>query len=398
MRGRGSGSVGHLNTTTCLPVDGKLWTRVKRSLPAAWLEALSGRSGQMAVDVLFVSERELDRCRRRFAFDGETSAADLAARERPEPSKPRDEADEGPEARELEVRSIDLLGVYIRHDPELHRPIVKVSPEKVMRACLWLRAQQPCYALADIYPVLLGAVVGHELAHALMDEPWHDQRMHWDWFVEVADDRPWLRFHAPYASGLRSGGAAQWPATRHVIEESLANAFVLRQRFPAAGQAFLRDFMARQPTGYRAGPLWTGDLDALRRLASGWEWLKRDAERGRWSFLFEQPGHLLQALLDQLSDTEPVAPVDFIGMFHRHLDQQVDGWQLLLQQQGGEWDERLNGSFGALDVLTSFDRVGETRRLVLLRQWAGNGSAEGEKRLRQALAEPESRAAGGLAA
>lgn len=194
----------------------------------------------------------------------------------------------------------DLLGVYVAHHPWSHRPAILVSPEKVMTACLWFgrpaaeqgsdadtaQAHQTSQSLPmmSLYPALLAHVAFHELAHAGMCEaaavpcPGHRS---WQAIAQAFDAGEQQAAEAMLESAISfKKSSCNWrPRQRltrqtahacHTIEESLANAIALRQRYDAPTASLLRDWVSRQPPSYRAGLHWEIDDEALFTTATSW--------------------------------------------------------------------------------------------------------------------------------
>lgn len=194
----------------------------------------------------------------------------------------------------------DLLGVYVSHHPWSHRPAILVSPEKVMAACLRfgrstagpgsdadaVQARQagPPLPMMRLYPVLLAHVAFHELAHAVMCEaaavpcPGHRS---WQAIGQIFDAGEQQAAEAMLESAISfKKRSCNWrPRQRltrqtahacHTIEESLANAIALRQRYDAPTVSVLRDWVSRQPPSYRAGLHWEIDDEALFTTATSW--------------------------------------------------------------------------------------------------------------------------------
>ncbi len=346
-------SIRFINTTTRLPVDGEIYDEFLKTMRPAFRDAIQPRPGQhdAHVDVFFVDEQDLERER----IEGET----------------------------------DLLGVYFPLHPEFHRSIIKVSPEKVWDACASFESTLPQIRR---YPTLLNAVVIHELAHWIMDDSGtHDHDVvPWKWWAE---NRP--GHNLPTSSHMHSRCSihAKWQRLRHFIEESLANAFTLKQKLRQPELDFLKAFMATEPEGYKQGGLWSGDLQSTLRTAQTWASFKQDGDAARWNFVFDEIGTPVEELVEQLRSNQSIDAVDFEREFHRHLESRVDAWRNEYQrsapgsQQHKNWDERLNGTFGVYETLTTWGNLKPSRRLVLLKQWAANGEIDAVHKLNHTLAE-----------
>lgn len=194
----------------------------------------------------------------------------------------------------------DLLGVYVAHHPWSHRPAILVSPEQVMAACVGfgrptatqgsdadaVQARQagPPLPMMRLYPALLAHVAFHELAHAGMCEaaavpcPGHRS---WQAIAQAFDAGEQQAAEVRLESAISfAKSSCNWrprpSLTRptkhacHTIEESLANAIALRQRYDAPTVSVLRDWVSRQPPSYRAGLHWEIDDEALFATATSW--------------------------------------------------------------------------------------------------------------------------------
>jgi len=194
----------------------------------------------------------------------------------------------------------DLLGVYVAHHPWSHRPAILVSPEKVMAACLWFgrpdaaqgsdadtsQAHQTSRSppMMSLYPALLAHVAFHELALAGMCEaavipcPSHKS---WQAIAQAFDagEQQAAEAMLESANSFEKNNCHWRPRQRltrptahacHTVEESLANAIALQQRYDAPTANILRDWVSRQPPSYRAGLLWEIDDGALFATANSW--------------------------------------------------------------------------------------------------------------------------------
>jgi hypothetical protein len=179
----------------------------------------------------------------------------------------------------------------------------------------------------------------------------------------------------------------QWYNLRRFIEESLANAFVLKQNVKTHELDFLKEFTAAQPQGYKQGGLWSGNLGTTLRAAQTWACFKRKGDDARWNFVFEEHGTPPQILVDRLKLNQSISSIDFVRDFYQHLLGHVGAWQKQFEEGSPVWNERLNGIFGVLYTLTTWGNFSPRSRLKLLRQWAANGSPEGFDELHKTIAD-----------
>jgi hypothetical protein len=210
------------------------------------------------------------------------------------------------------IPDTDVLGIYVPHSLPSHYPAIRVFPERVLDACVpWRKAMEKagCALLfAERYPALLYKVIIHELAHYLMDDRTFadDHCRDGSWTKNVR----WLEDNAtnqrsdewandPVADSERERWVKQkldarihgchvkmetskdWNNLRlkeqhDLVEESLANAFVLRQQFDPQRQKALEVLMESQSEAYETGLKWHGSLGQLLDIASTWQRFKSD--------------------------------------------------------------------------------------------------------------------------
>ena len=369
-----------IETTTILPIDVEIEKAFMRIVLEDFASAVSNRSGCRPVDVFLVNEAELDL---------ERTAAEL------EPELQPDEQSCHP----------DSLGIYIPHHPECHRPIIKISPERIMKACMTLHdTAEHGQLLKTAYPALFCNVVVHELAHFVMAEHDHDEPSSWRWLADCFDERH--RTQDEVRSRLSQGqhscvhcydtmrrASPNIAKLEHVIEESLANALAMRQEFSEAEQRVLSEFINRQPCAYRVGKNWKMDNKALLLSAQSWRRFKERVDR--WSPVYLKVGAKtpLERLVDRLIQGTVSEPVDFDDEFHCHLIKQLSLWQADYDRgkpigSTGNINDFLNGPFGVYwELTTNWQDADTPQRLTWLQQWALNGAYEGIDRYQQALSK-----------
>jgi hypothetical protein len=378
-----------INTTTRLPVDQALEDFFFRLIKPAYSNAVLEQRHRRHyhIDVQFVSkdDLDLDRKRLRQIEDGLT------------------ETDREEEPCSEQIPDMDLLGVYFSHHPDYHRPVIKVSPEKVMAACQRLKTKTDIkLPLAELYPTLLHAVVIHEVAHSLMD---NDSSRHhcdtpWSWLADCLDEEPkehylenidhYFDAHC-HRYGYRNITIPKLRQWQHVIEESLANAFVLKQGFNAEQLAALTLFITNQPYAYKVGLKWKCTMPKLLETAESWRSFKGHFLDSNWDLIYSETDakSSLEVLVDRLNEAEYVGSYNFEREFKRHLISRLPVWQAAFEQGDKKWGEFLNETFGVLFYLVHFfdHKTKPTQRLKFLKQWASNGSAKAIDDLNKTLSE-----------
>lgn len=371
-----------INTTTCLPVDKDIEDSFFSIVKPDFISAIKQQAHANHVDIQFVNQHDLD----------------LERNKLKEIEEGKSENERNCDESKDRIPDMDLLGVYFPHHPANHCPVIKVSPEKVMDVCLSLRAKHGVVLpLKNLYPTILHAVVIHELAHWLMDKDSAHNHHHctapWEWLVRTLEDDPQYDFHnrgnhCHFHGKDIPPKLRQW---RHVVEESLANAFVLKQKFKADEIDALRAFIELQPPAYRAGLRWKSNLTGLLNTAASWSDFKDGViDRRREDLMFSEPTPL-EVLVGRLgSANENIGSFNFKTEFYRHKVLRLPAWQKAFEKDKYQWDDFLNGTFGVLHTFVhwgSFHGTSQKKRLDYLRQWSENGSAEGFDELNKALSE-----------
>ncbi|MEY4763664.1 MAG: hypothetical protein RI907_337 [Pseudomonadota bacterium] len=399
-----------VNTTTLLPVGTEFKDFHRQHtyhlLVDTAIENGHGGLTRPPLDVLFVDRTEIDQdiVRER----AEQAAIDNGARphelyelrrraDRRERPAHAEAADWGGER----SPPMDVLGLYLPHDLRRHQRTIKVCPEKVLQASVTLIRNGRVAAdlpLRDLYWLLLSAVVTHEVAHALMDSG-HDgcdpdesngwlykQALEADDYArferELADHDPYRHYccRRPWRRHNRRRITPTVRQRLHLIEESLANAMVLKQKYSDEQRQILTDFMLQQPPGYRHATLWTGTFEDVFFSATQWGEFKSGPLERAISHALNLPGNMLEAISQMLLDGESIIQVHFVQNFFERCRQQLPVWQAALEQDRSdtELDKFLNGTLGVYMDLWKREDYGFSlqERFKLLAQCAANGSEE----------------------
>lgn len=367
-----------VNTTTNLPVDEEMEDVFLKTMRPAFKEAVGSSVFHFRLksfDVFFVDDKDIDLERK-------------SKRDRERELDIDDSFEEG---------GMDLLGVYFPFHEGFHRPIIKVSPEKVLAFCVSFKANSSiALPLAQLYPLFLVGVVIHELAHLIMDgsSNFHGYKPPWECIVERLEIHPDYDFLHNYDSHYdRHSADGLSIATRRMrrfVEESLANSFVLKQNLNGKHLAALKLAMASEPQGYRQGLLWSGSLGAMLGTAAAWRRFKSELEHHRWQFVFLEEHTPLTKIVERLRSGQSIGSVDMEREFYRHLASRVIDWQSAYEKDKPAWNGPGNETFGVYwRLVNSMSRygIGPRDRLRFLRQWASNGSVEAVDELNKTLSD-----------
>ena len=345
-----------INTTTRLPVDKDLEASFFKIIVPSFKTAILKRYDEYHLDVFFVCKDDPD--------------LDLRRRESNDSDK---------------IPDMDLLGVYFTHHPDYHRPVIKICPELIMETCQSLIVKGWAKQSFELlYPTILHSVIIHELAHSLMDHEVYESEVSWRWLAKHIDPKVVYKYscNCPYHRDI----SKDLRKSKRIVEESLANAFVLKQKFTRLQLDDLVSWMSKESVGYSAGPNWKAPLPKLLDTASSWGNFKhRILYRPHLKLALENTddpvsvkGNPLEVLVKRLRNREDIndSPYDFNRLFFDYLKDNLARWLIAYAQNQTQGREFLNGPFGVLSTLSSLSISDPKNRLKYLQDWAGNGSAE----------------------
>lgn len=297
-------SIRLINTTTKLPIDKIIESVFLQTIHPLYRKAVESTNRQTSIDIFFVDDKELDReldnlqRQKHFLLDNE-----------------RRSINSGEESIEVDA-SFDLMGVYFTNHPKFNRSVIKVSPEKVMLACIsFKKVNSKAMPLSQLYPTLLIAVVIHELAHWIMDSNYHAYNgvFTWQWYVKELDNDLQYDFLNRNQRSISASANyhPSWQTVIRFIEESLANAFVLRQKLNRDERDFLCNFIEFQPPGYHHCYLWSEAITALLKTADSWAYFKRVEG-------FEHPTFPVEELINRLKSVVTSVPRELIDKYTQY--------------------------------------------------------------------------------
>jgi len=305
-----------INTTTTLPVDKNIKKKFCATIANDYKKAVKSAQYQEYMNIFFVNEEELDR-ERKVLTNEETEGG------------------------------IDRLGIYIHQHPKHDNlNIIKICPEKIKATCDSFPNRD--FSQPDIYPTLLAAVVIHELAHALMcssSEAKIDP-LPWEWLINRQQIECHYNFKLTY---IYQKCKTDWGSDRHFIEESLANAFVLKQNTTRQELNFLKKFTAGQPDGYKQGDRWSGNLNSTIKTAQTWKSFKSRVDHDEWYFVFDEkntPAKNLVNSLKTINLEKSIPSFDFLSEYDQHLINHIGTRNLRCEKDSDDWDKNLKTIFG----------------------------------------------------
>jgi len=264
-----------LNTTTSMPLDRELEQYFYEKFDEKTFENYKREGFLDGLSIFFVSKAQLD------------------------------EELKKQEANLEEYFNPDMLGVYFPYQESVRNELIMISPEKIMEAAFEFQQYSPVYKLEEVYKTFLIKVILHELAHALMsaNDRYFENMIKRDykfilsrveqkksvedfWFVQQDENH----FHPSDYSNY------SW---YKIIEESLANGFVLLHNLDQTEKEIIYKFIERQPDGYKHASYWYECKDLLNTMLS-WKNMKQSC----WdSFCNDkQNNQIVHKGLDDLSD------------------------------------------------------------------------------------------------
>jgi hypothetical protein len=322
-----------VNTTTRLPADRELETFLRRIIDPDISNAIGNLikwgpfrdTGDQAIDIYLVNR--LDNIREKSI--GKTPVDDIERRR------------EYSEGSGEDMPDTDVLGRYFPHYPLYHKPVIEVCPEKIMEAARRLHTiMAKKLRIGEIYPALFCMVVIHELGHALMHgDRAKSRHMRWSQLADLFDDgdheglvnyldeltKP--KTHCHGCQGRNQHVAADLERMAHIIEESLANAIALKQRYTPLQKKIIEVFMLRQSKPYRAGLKWKLTLPKLLKTAEAWGQFKGKLGWGPPSYDYSKDCSASPCLVHRLIDdnlppeTKPISTKTFEAEFNLHSDE-----------------------------------------------------------------------------
>ena len=292
-----------IETTTKLPADAMIKQAFRRILLRDFANDIAKHRGrEHSIHIFLVNEEELDRERDQFF--------------------PANEAERHPPR---SASDFDALGLYFPHHPQHHRPVIKISPEKIMKACASGQgARWPGLPVKDAYPAMFCAVVIHELAHFLMDHGNDNGDQKWSRLADLEQNEigsklanGCIRCHTGRASASPTNRAVV--EARRTIEESLANGFVMQQNFSTAERELIQRFIDGSPAPYRASQKWSVDYQEVVGAARSWSAFKKDHLCDMWNFVGDE--REVCAALEHLAGLMTKGPIlDFSADFVREVE------------------------------------------------------------------------------
>jgi len=346
-----------INMTTRLPVNKDVVNFFFEKFSSKVLDGC-GRFYDLSVPVYCVSKNELDFYRNMIL------------------RKPDDPVDQYIEDREREKKieefseneqkfNPDLLGVFIPM-PKAYgcRPVIMVSPEKIMEAAYLTKNEEAMMdkTLYEIYQILFTKVVLHELGHWSMFDHKPDCRVSVKWIADGLDEDDDKQRYLKILSTEKNGNCnkkSEW--TRNygwgkLIEESLANRFVLMHNWDDSEKELIWKFISKQPQEYAAAISWK-DTKSIRDTICSWRWLKKNNRIGETLKKYDPNHTFLKNLVKKLNDKEKVDSFHFKKEWIKFTKTRIDKW--LKKPDPLLWD-----TFGILYDLIEYEKVKDPNKAI----------------------------------
>ncbi len=234
---------------------------------------------------------------------------------------------------------MDPLGVYFQYHPYVRRELIMICPEKIMKVAYDFTLKfKPSYSLKEIYELFIMSVIFHELAHMVMSpvDRHGPDRYEYDYIAKFAiTDKSYLEKMSHNHMHLKSSNYRVFDWYK-VIEETLAEAFVLKHNFSKMEKDLIWQFISIGPNPYNCAPVWK-KLNEQQLLYTMNSW--RTIKNTRWCNLdklseVEHPlqnpkGRLdcLDALATDIKKGVPQKKIDFKLMILKHFKQHISAWQ-----------------------------------------------------------------------
>jgi hypothetical protein len=155
----------------------------------------------------------------------------------------------------------DSLGRYYPAHENFRQPVIEICPEKIFESFKINNQNRPeDYSNLKFYQCLVSSVIFHEISHLIMDRSQRGTsskpRAPWNW----AMSHPNIAEKLLRSTAEIFGTYETLPPSYSFIEETLANALMLKQKWDPCESFFLSAFTQTQPDGYNQCIQWVGSL------------------------------------------------------------------------------------------------------------------------------------------
>lgn len=268
--------ISFVNTTTTLPADTEVVDFFFQVLSPQVMN-VCGNFYDTPIPIYCVSAKELD-FYRNLVLQNPDNPIDI----RKYTAETRDLCID-PEKENIEFNP-DLLGVFIPKSKE-HKcnSIIMVSPEKVMKASFDFKKIEKITKNKDLYEIYLiffVTVVLHEIGHWVMSKNEPDHRASAKWIANRLDeggddDQRYLNilFEHEHYCGDNDIAWTRNYTWEKLIEESLANRFVLLHNWKNNQKKLIWKFISKQPQEYSAAVSWK-ETKSIKDTICSWKRFK----------------------------------------------------------------------------------------------------------------------------
>ena len=267
--------ISFVNTTTTLPIDSEAIDFFFKVLSPQVLN-ICGNFYDMPIPIYCVSAKELD-FYRNLVLQNPDNPIDI----RKYTAETRD-LDVYLEKEDIEFNP-DLLGVFIPKSKEHEcNSIIMISPEKIMKAAFDFKKIEKITKnkdLHEIYLIFFATVVLHELGHWVMSNNEPDRRASAKWIANGLDEESNKQRYLDILfrdNRCESNNDKAWTrkySWEKLIEESLANRFVLIHSWKSNQEKLVWKFISKQPQEYSAAISWK-ETKSIKDTICSWKRFK----------------------------------------------------------------------------------------------------------------------------
>lgn len=313
-----------INTSTNLPVDFKIKEKLNAVINPLLIINEENQLNQ--ITIFFVNEQELDS-----SITKEECITE----------------------NELNIYNPDLLGICIYKSPELNgQTLIKVSPEKILKCAYKFKEKEKLKeSHLEIYKILLIKVVLHELGHYFLSEDSYQDFSSAKWICdgldEAKDDNYYLNTISNSNNNYPVRSWIRYFSWYKIIEESLANRYVLEHNWGKEEQKIIWKFITNQPLEYKAAISWKNTND-IQRVFKSWKNIKNDNQIEKYLNEYDKNHTIFKEIIEKLIDNKNIKDCDFYKFFIDHIEETVNSKNLVINK------DILNGTFGIYWTLSNY--------------------------------------------
>ncbi len=247
----------------------------------------------------------------------------------------------------------DLLGIFIDKSSEVNgQSLIKISPEKILKCAYEFKKKEKLKeSNFEIYKILLVKVILHKLGHYFLSKDSYQDFSTAQWICDgldtQEDDEYYLNNVCNSHNNYPSNDWYHSFPWYKIIEESLANRYVLEHNWLKNEKEIIWKFIASQPVEYKAAISWknTNNIDDIFQ---SWKNIKDNNRLEEYLNEYDKTHTIFKELTEKLIDNKNIKDCDFNEISINHMEQVVNSSNIVSNSH------IFNGTFGILWELSNY--------------------------------------------